>query len=73
MPVKIKTVRLFSVQGQTVSSTMQSLVQKNLEMKKLTLDYQMMLMAEQTYEMSFKLSIFIRNDGTVLQKFHIRF
>lgn len=52
---------------------MQSLVQKNLEMKKLTLEYQMMLMAEQTYKMSFKISIFIRNDGTVLQKFHIYF
>lgn len=61
------------MQGQTVSSTMQFLVQKNLEMKKLTLDYQTMLMAEQTYKMNFKLSIFIRNDGTVLQKFHIHF
>lgn len=30
-------------------------------------------MAEQTYKMSSKLSIFIRNDGTVLQKFHIQF
>lgn len=54
------------MQGQTVSSTMQSLVQKNLEMKKLTLEYQTMLMAEQTYKINFKLSIFIRNDGTVL-------
>lgn len=61
------------MQGQTVSATMQSLVQKNLEMKKLTLKYQMMLMAEQTHKMSFKISIFIRNDGTVLQKFHIYF
>lgn len=61
------------MQGQTVSATMQSLVQKNLEMKKLTLEYQMMLMAEHTYKMSFKISIFIRNDGTVLQKFHIYF
>lgn len=52
---------------------MQSLVQKNLEMKKLTLEYQTVLMAEQTYKMNFKLSIFIRNDGTVLQKVHIHF
>lgn len=44
---------------------MQSLVQKNLEMKKLTSEYQMMLMAEQTCKMSFKLSTSIRNDGTI--------
>lgn len=61
------------MQGKTVSSTMQSLVQKNLEKKKLILEYQMMLMAEQTYKMNFKLSIFIRNDGTVLQNFTYTF
>lgn len=36
------------MQGRTESSAMQSLVQKNLEMKKMNLEYQMMLMAEQT-------------------------
>lgn len=56
-----------------MSSIMQSLVQKNLEMKNVTLEYQKMIMAEQTYKMSFKLNFFIRNDGTVLQKFHIYF
>lgn len=61
------------MQGKTVSSTMQSLVQKNLEKKKLILEYQIMLMAEQTYKMNFKLSIFIRNDGTVLQNFTYTF
>lgn len=61
------------MQGKTVSSTMQSLVQKNLEKKKLILEYQIMLMAEQTYKINFKLSIFIRNDGTVLQNFTYTF
>lgn len=34
-------------------------------------NYQVVLMAKQIFQMSFKHCIFIRNDGTVLQKFHV--
>lgn len=62
------------MQGQTVSSYYTVLSAEKLgKEKKLTLKCQVMLMAKQTFKMSFKHCTFIRNDGTVLQKFHVAF